>query len=104
MRWGKLTREDPTEIEPVWIECPSCAKRGCGECEGKGRFKISGPIKVPSWCWSVLTVSERYRKGVPPVAGGSLDQTNWINQVCDFVDGERQAHLSEYGAMAMLYG
>ena len=104
MRWGKLGGETPSELEPVWVECPACGKRGCGDCDGIRGIRISGPIKVPQWCWAVLTIAERYRKGVPPVAGGSLDQTNWINQACEFVDGERQAHMSEYGALAMLYG
>lgn len=103
MRWGGLASETPTELEPIWIECPSCGKHGCSECQGKGRIKIDGPIHVPSWCWAVITVAERYRKGVPPVAGGSLDQTNWINEACCFVDNERDAHLASRGIAGMMF-
>lgn len=99
-----MNKESPTELEPIWVECPACDKQGCSVCDGSRGIKITGHYKVPSWCWSVMTVADRYRKGIPPIAGGSLDQTNWINQVCEFVDVERQTHIGAAGAMAMLYG
>lgn len=104
LRWGDLGKENPTELEPIWLQCPVCNKRGCSDCDGPRGVKLSGPITVPQWCWSVLTVADRYRRGVPPIAGGALDQTNWINQVCEFIDVERQTHLAALGPMAMLYG
>jgi hypothetical protein len=52
----------------------------------------------------VLDAADRYRKGVPPIAGGSLDQTYWFTQAADFIDYERMQHLGPAGAMAMMYG
>jgi len=98
-----LGKESPTKLEPVWIDCPVCSKQGCSECNNRGRFKIDGPIDLPSWVWDVLSIADRYRKGVPPIAGGSLDQSFWINQACDFVDAERQSHMVDHGMAAMLY-
>ena len=67
-----------------------------------GRFKWDG--KHDAEAMTVIVISERYRKGVPPVAGGSLDQSQWINGASLFLDGERTSHLGQYGAMALMMG
>lgn len=51
-----------------------------------------------------MDIADSYRRGVPPIAGGSLDQTHWINLACSFVDSERMTHLSEIGALAAMMG
>ena len=33
----------------------------------------------------VLSYAELYRKGIPPVAGGALDQTHWFNEACRLI-------------------
>lgn len=39
----------------------------------------------------VLRLAEDWKRGVPPVAGGSLDQTESIAQACEYVWREEAA-------------
>lgn len=100
-----MDADAPSEREPLWVTCPACAGQRCDACGGMGRWRLTTEPRayVKPWAWTVIEIADRYRKGLPPVAGGSLDQTHWINQACTFVDSERQSHLAESGALAMLF-
>jgi hypothetical protein len=59
------------------MECPSCGgDAGCSECNETGRLQIeSCPLElVTPDVWEVVELAEFYEKGLPPVAGGVLDQ------------------------------
>lgn len=98
IRQGKLCREctdkkcvdEGTDVEPLMIECPSCGGRGCGKCKGAGDVKIIG---CPNdYCCDMKPVLEHidlYHEGLPPKAGGSLDQAIW------FVTAARQLKNDE---------
>ncbi len=61
-----------------------CHGVGCDECEA-GKVLITGcPYEAiePSTV-EVLRVAEFWKKGIPPVAGGYLDQTDWIIEACE---------------------
>lgn len=64
-----------TEKDRIEIECPVCDGHGCSECKD-GAFELDG---CPNqFCSSVVTsidLFELFDKGLPPVAGGVLDQS-----------------------------
>jgi NADPH-dependent 7-cyano-7-deazaguanine reductase QueF-like protein len=52
----------------------------CNECGGSGVFEITQcPIEwIEDWVWQMIELSELYEKGLPPVAGGVLDQSAYF--------------------------
>jgi hypothetical protein len=61
---------------PIEGECENCNGLGCEECDGTGRIRITScPLEVitPD-VWEAIRFAELYEKGLPPVAGGALDQ------------------------------
>lgn len=68
-----------TEAEPIDLECPLCNGSGCDECYGLGNFRVVG---CPNdYCRSIAKVArfaDLFEKGLPPVAGGALDQAVWF--------------------------
>lgn len=71
----KQCKDLGTDQEPIEFECPSCDGGGCDECN-IGSVRLSG---CPSlYCGSVATavgLIELFERGLPPVAGGTLDQS-----------------------------
>jgi len=61
---------------PIEGECSRCDGFGCEECEGSGKIKITCcPLEyITEDVWEVIRYAELYEKGLPPVAGGALDQ------------------------------
>jgi hypothetical protein len=79
-----------TKESRVAIECPSCDGHGCSECNG-GHFEIDGCPN--SFCSSVvdsLDVFDLWEKGVPPIAGGTLDQSVSFIRAARFFDSEER--------------
>jgi len=71
------------------LECPSCGGRGCEGCDGGEWALTSCPREfVDAELWEVIGYAELYRKGCPPVAGGSLDQTRWFVQASRLIWAE----------------
>ena len=70
----------PTPLEPALLKCPACAGKGCGECEDRGHLVIDGCPKkiVDAATWELLRHSRFAEKGLLPVEGGTLDQTQWF--------------------------
>lgn len=58
------------------IECPACGGKGCDRCGGKGACDIAPCpwAAVTSDVVDLLMLEELFEKGLPPVAGGVLDQ------------------------------
>lgn len=75
-----------TEREPIEIECPLCGGVGCTHCED-GSVAIDG---CPNqYCREMVTpirLIEHYRKGMPPVAGGVLDQSAWFLEAAETLE------------------
>lgn len=72
---SKTCKDQGTDLEPIEIECPSCDGDGCDECN-RGSVVIRGCPSV--YCGSVATaigLVDLFEKGLPPVAGGALDQS-----------------------------
>lgn len=47
--------------------------------------------------WQLLEVCGLWAKGMPPVAGGVLDQTQSFHEAREFVEQERQRAMRERG-------
>ena len=88
IRQGKLCRHcNGTECsdaggpgEEIEIECPVCRSDGCDACKD-GFWTVEG---CPTdYCQSVAAVVEMidlFWQGMPPIAGGVLDQSAWFVQ------------------------
>ena len=75
------------------FECPACGGKGCRECGNEGRFALTTcPLEyVDAEIWEMMDYAELYEKGLPPIAGGALDQAKVFIEACHFVWRE-QAH------------
>lgn len=52
----------------------------CDACDGSGVFEvICCPLEwIEERIWQMIELAELYEKGLPPVAGGALDQTAYF--------------------------
>lgn len=84
---------DPPDAQsPLLIECVSCGGSGgfgatgseewtdCETCNGIGRIEIASCPKrlVDSEMVVVLDLADLMKEGLPPIAGGVLDQSAWF--------------------------
>ena len=87
-----------TKNEPISIECVKCNGAGCDQCTD-GYMEIIGCPQVE--CASVVDavqLIDLFRKGLPPVSGGALDQSVW------FLDAARILEHEESKLKAEKYG
>ena len=63
-------------MTPLLLVCPSCDGDRCSDCNGRGRFEIPmcPLLYVTQDVWDVVRMAGLFEKGLPPVAGGVLDQ------------------------------
>lgn len=69
------------------MECPSCNGSGCCDCLHNGAVDITQcPLLfINDDAWELITMSELYEKGLPPIIGGSLDQAYAFVSACQFI-------------------
>lgn len=102
MRCGKVCglcttsrcHNEPTEMEPLMIECALCGSDGCDECKDGYIVYSSCPSRrLGRDVIDLVHDSEMYEKGIPPVSGGSHEQDAW------FINASRKylEHKSEMG-------
>ena len=83
----------PTAAEPIVLDCPECDNivppQGprCRACDGKGQFEIADcPLKVvPPAIWDAMDLAAMLREGLPPAAGGMLDQAHAFLRAARFL-------------------
>lgn len=57
------------------VECPLCAGCGCDECrDGQIEVTQCPQLEITADVMQAVELAELMRHGLPPVAGGSLDQ------------------------------
>ncbi len=80
--------------------CPVCEGNGCDECED-GRVKITECplVLVPENIWEVIKFAELYEKGLPPIAGGALDQAKSFIDAALFIMREKSYWKNKLGAL-----
>lgn len=99
----ELCKDEPSESEPIEGEYGSCMTCGgrpgfienCPECGGTGKVKITEcPLKiVKRETWELIDCIELYLdNGLPPVAGGQLDQAAGFLRAVTFVKNEKAMH------------
>lgn len=56
--------------------CPACGESGCEQCT-QGRIEIAAcPLTVITEdIWEMIWLADLYKKGLPPMDGGAMDQT-----------------------------
>lgn len=68
-----------------------CDGFGCEMCrETGGVLRLTGCPKtlIPRDVWDVIGEAEMYKRGLPPIAGGTLDQAAGFTAACKFVWAE----------------
>lgn len=90
---GKCHSE-PTENEPLLIECVSCGGVGCEHCgtgpfEGFVRYSQCPSKSLDSKLVTLVTEAENMRRGILPEAGGSNNQSAWFMNAASFFLSER---------------
>jgi len=73
------------------MKCIGCDGSGCDECEGTGAITITNcPLMlVTSDVWEIIALTELFEKGLPPVAGGTLDQAKIFVEAARFIMHEQ---------------
>lgn len=53
-----------------------CGESGCEACQGRGHWRLEVcPLDfVDDETWQLIELAELFKQGLPPVAGGTLDQ------------------------------
>lgn len=80
------------------MECPACNGAGCEECNA-GRIEIRQcPLElITPDVWDTLHYAALYEKGLPPLAGGSLDQAYNFTQSARIIWADQGRYKQELG-------
>lgn len=80
----------PTPQEPIEIECVACDGHGCEHCTNGYQVIDSCPRKlIDGDAYECLLLAEMYEKGLPPVAGGTLDQSQWFLSLYRYAQNQK---------------
>lgn len=70
----------PTDLSSVSIACQSCNEAGCDDCGQTGYIELTSCPKrmVDRGTLQAIRMADLMKEGLPPVAGGVLDQSAWF--------------------------
>lgn len=73
------------------MDCVVCSGNGCEECKDSGIIEITDCplVLIPKDVWESIEFADLYEKGLPPIAGGSLDQTKSFVLAANFIFKEK---------------
>jgi NADPH-dependent 7-cyano-7-deazaguanine reductase QueF-like protein len=77
------------------VPCIQCGGKSgndkCGQCSGTGELEIKEcPLKIiTADIWETLELADFWEKGLPPIGGGVLDQTQNFVEAARFVFSEK---------------
>lgn len=78
-----------TDKDPIEIECPSCDGQGCDEC-AHGFVRVIGcPNNYCREVATAISLFSLFDKGLPPIAGGVLDQSAWFIEASKVMQSEQ---------------
>lgn len=97
-------RDCPSTLEPLEIACSRCSSRGCPDCGGTGWIVIdSCPQRwIGRDTIELVECMSLFRRGLPPVAGGVLDQTHWFVSAASFYQNEYERERARSDPFASL--
>lgn len=72
------------------MTCPGCDGSGCSDCKDTGSLDIVAcPLSlIDVDTWDLLEYAALWEKGLPPIAGGALDQTIWFMRASTWIFNE----------------
>jgi len=84
------------------MECIGCGGKGCSECNDSGTIKITCcPLElITNDVWEVIEYAELYERGLPPIAGGALDQAQNFLVACRFIFREKSDWKNKLGILS----
>ena len=84
------------------MECIDCGGTGCDKCGRSGRIRIEDcPLKlITEDVWEIISLAELFEKGLPPVAGGVLDQAKCFVDAARFVFREQSYWKNKLGILS----
>ena len=87
----------PSANQPWECECPACDGLGCEHCGDSGIARLTACPQtiVPAEIWECRRLAEFAEKGLLPLAGGVLDQTDAFLAGCRVVWRERDRIRNE---------
>lgn len=83
----------------VTFPCPDCGGQGCEPCNATGMIDITQcPFEwIDDDVWEAMEFADLYEKGLPPIAGGALDQAAVFVDACRFIWQEEAVWKRELG-------
>jgi hypothetical protein len=79
------------------MACPECEEMGCEHCKETGQIRITTcPHSEIVDLQQFFPLADLFKEGVPPIAGGALDQAQW------FLTASRQLKCDESVFLAEL--
>jgi len=73
------------------MPCPNCEGNGCHYCQDGTVWITQCPLEIlDDDIWEFIKYAELYEKGLPPIAGGALDQAKNFTDLASFYLGEKQ--------------
>ena len=81
--------------------CPGCEGAGCDECKNTGGIDITEcPLKIITRdVWEVIKLADLFEKGLPPVAGGTLEQAKIFVDAAGFIFSEKTYWKNKRGIL-----
>jgi len=81
------------------MACMVCDRAGCDECGNVGLIYIAAcPLEtIGGDVWNALKFIDLYEKGLPPIAGGALDQAQNFIEAAAIVFGLKQIYRGNIG-------
>jgi len=83
------------------MQCPACDGAGCAGCKGTGQMEITRcPLEIiDAETAELIELAALFKKGLPPIAGGSLDQAQSFLAAARFVFREEARLKAELGVI-----
>jgi len=95
-------KNKPTALLPWRIDCVACQGKGsCSVCNNTGKHNITDCplVYIDRDVWDTIRLVSFWQHGIPPVAGGSLDQSWSFIEAASFVTNEETYWKNKLGIL-----
>ncbi len=81
---GKCGASCPSAKQPQAVDCPGCDEKGCGHCNDGSFYLTECPQLFAGEMVDAIQLVDMHKEhGMPPIAGGSLDQSKYYLNLYD---------------------